>query len=122
MITLNKKALIFSILLLAVLVYIALYIPNGFIRASLGDFLVVIFIYYAVKAFIDIASYKLITGVVLFAYCVEVAQYFNIVSLLGAQNNQVVSVVVGNTFDWLDMLMYTLGGIFLALITDKKLR
>ncbi|MDV7106258.1 DUF2809 domain-containing protein [Vibrio sp. TH_r3] len=116
MIKLNKGSLIKALLLLIVLVYIALYIKGDFVRAYFGDFLVVIFIYYFVRAFIDITPYKLIISVVLFSYLVELAQYFDVLYLLGLNENPAVSIVIGTTFDWIDILIYSLGGTFIALV------
>jgi predicted membrane channel-forming protein YqfA (hemolysin III family) len=47
--------------------------------------------------------------VFLFAACVEIGQYFDIVALLGLADNQILSIVLGRTFSWLDLVCYTVG-------------
>ena len=39
----------------------------------------------------------------------EIAQHFNIVSILGLQHIDPVRIIFGATFDWLDLLAYTVG-------------
>lgn len=58
----------------------------------------------------------LIIAVLLFAYVVEIAQYFNLVKHLGLEGSRFWTVVIGNSFHWLDMLAYTLGAVCLYLL------
>lgn len=66
----------------------------------------------------SINTYKLAVGVLLFSYGVEIAQYFNLVSLLGLQNIKLARIIIGSTFDWLDLVAYTIGW-FVIFLTDK---
>jgi len=54
-------------------------------------------------------SYMLAHLVLALAYVIEIAQYFNIVSILGLQHIDPVRIIFGATFDWLDLLAYTVG-------------
>ncbi len=109
MITFNVKHFLVSMLLFAILVFIALFVRDSFVRPFLGDVLVVIWMYTFLAAFLSIRHKALSLFVLAFAYCVEIAQYFRLVEALGLQNNTLASIVIGSTFDWLDMLAYTLG-------------
>ena len=109
MITFNKKYFLFFALLFIVEVLIALYIDDRIIRPFVGDFLVVILIYCFVKAFLKVSVISTAISVLLFAFVVEGLQYLHIVKLLGLQKYRVAVVVIGNHFQWLDILIYTLG-------------
>ncbi|MBE7174212.1 MAG: DUF2809 domain-containing protein [Williamsia sp.] len=116
-----------AILLFVVEVLIALYAHDRFIRPYAGDFLVVIFVYCTVRAFVDMPVLKTAILVLLFSYVVEVLQYFNLVGRLGLQNSALARTVLGSSFEWLDLLAYTLGAIsvlyaekYLAIRASKK--
>jgi hypothetical protein len=96
-------------LLFIIELVIALFVGDSIIRPYVGDYLVVILIYCAVRTFIKASPLKVSIGVLLFSYCVEILQYFNIVERLGLSNNQIAKTVIGYGFEWLDLLMYTLG-------------
>lgn len=101
-------------------VIIALFVNDSIIRPYGGDLLVVILIYYFVKSFIRTKTIYLVTGVILFAYLVEVSQYFHLVEILGMQDNVIMKTVMGHSFSWGDILAYTAGGIICYLIDRKQ--
>jgi len=109
MLTFNLKFFLFALVLFIVEVLIALFVRDSIIRPYGGDYLVVILIYCAVKTFIKASPLKVAIGVLLFSYCIEVLQYFNIVDRLGLATNQLARTVIGSGFAWLDLLAYTLG-------------
>jgi hypothetical protein len=100
-------------------VLIALFVRDHIIRPYGGDVLVVILIYYFLKTFIQVQPLYLSIGVLLFAYGVELAQYFKMVEILGVQDNKVLSIVLGSSFSWGDMLAYTLGAAICWLIEKR---
>lgn len=101
---------------------IALYVPGeSFIRHSLGDFLVVILLYCLVKSFFEVDDLKLAIGILIFAFAVEFAQYFQIVDVLGIQN-RALRIIIGTSFSVGDLLMYTLGCVFAYLVDVKWLK
>ncbi|MGN6353135.1 MAG: DUF2809 domain-containing protein [Parafilimonas sp.] len=57
--------------------------------------------------------------VLLFSYFMEVLQYFNIVKMLGLQNFNLARVMIGTSFEWTDLVTYTLG-IGLVILLDKS--
>lgn len=87
-----------------------------FVRAYLGDVFVVMLMYYFVKAFVIINPTKLIIGLVVFSFIIEFLQYFHFGELLGFKDNKLVMIVLGNSFSWIDILCYLVGGIVLYLI------
>ena len=105
----NKTYFTITLLLFITEVLIAIYLKNGFIRHTFGDFLIVIFIYYFVKSFLEINVVKLAVTVLLFSFFVEFLQLFNILKLLNLENNQIAKIILGNTFNLSDLMAYTLG-------------
>ncbi|TKB49197.1 DUF2809 domain-containing protein [Ferrimonas aestuarii] len=82
---------------------------DNFVRPFLGDVIVVGWLYLFLKSFIAINRTKLAHFVLLIAYAVEASQYFSLVSILGLQHIDAVRIIFGATFDWLDLLAYTIG-------------
>ena len=114
----RKLTFLFSAIVFALLVYIAQFVNDTFVRPFLGDVIVVIWLYLFLKSFTTFGYIKLSLGVLAFAYTIEMAQYFNLVRALGLEHHAVVRIVLGATFDWLDMLAYTLG--WLAVILGEQ--
>ncbi len=79
------------------------------IRSYLGDYLVVMLIFYLVKSFYDISPLALSLSVFFFACSVEIAQYFHLADALGLRHGSLFSILVGNSFSWIDIVMYFLG-------------
>lgn len=50
-----------------------------------------------------------------FASIVEIAQYFHLVDKLSLQNNKVISIIIGSSFDIKDILCYLIGSIILII-------
>lgn len=102
-------------LLIAVFVFITeiliatTFAHTGFIRPFLGDYLVVILLYHLVKSARDIRPLKLAFSVFVFACLVETAQYFRLADVLGFPRGSVMSIIIGTSFSWADILMYFLG-------------
>ena len=119
MLTFNQKYCLFALTLFVVEIFIALFVHDNFIRPYIGDYLVVILIYCAVKTFVKASSLKVATGVLLFSYAIEILQYFRIVDRLGLSDNVIAKTMIGYGFDWLDLLAYTLG-IITVLILERR--
>ncbi|MGB8192563.1 MAG: DUF2809 domain-containing protein [Chitinophagaceae bacterium] len=122
MLTFNKKYFVFAIIFFVTEVLIALYVNDAIIRPYVGDYLVVMLIYCAVKTFIRVSPLKVAIGVLLFAYLIEVLQYFHIVDILGLQNNTIARTVIGYGFNWIDMLAYTLGVITIVILERLRIK
>lgn len=114
----NIKNLIVAILFFLTEVLIATKLKNiFFIRAYFGDVLVVMLIYYFIRAFIKINPIKLITGIFIFSCVIEGLQYLNFAERLGFQDNPIMMTVLGNSFSWLDIACYAAGCTILMLIS-----
>jgi len=114
----NQRYFLYAVLLFIIEVLIALYVNDSIIRPYGGDFLVVILIYYFVRAFLKRSPLQIALGVLLFAYTVEILQYFKIVNLLGLEGNRLAEIIIGTGFSWWDMLAYTLG-VLVVYFLDK---
>lgn len=112
----NKRYFLYALILFIIEVLIGLYVRDGFLRPYGGDFLVVILIYYFVRAFYKSSAYITAIGVLIFAFAVEFAQYFKLVEILGLKGNRFAEIIMGTGFSWWDMLAYTLGVIVVYLI------
>jgi Protein of unknown function (DUF2809) len=115
----NLKALCFFLLLLAIEIFIAKFVHDRFIRPFVGDVLVVVLIYFFLKTFIQTNNRFLLLGVWVFACAVEVLQSFHLVNMLGLQNNKLMVIILGATFDWYDLLAYSIG-IFLLQLYESE--
>lgn len=116
MLTFNLRFFLLSILFFVTEVLIALYVKDDFLRPYVGDYLVVMLIYCAVRTFIKANPVKVAIAVLLFAYMIELLQYFRIVDRLGLSGNPVAKTVIGYGFEWWDMLAYTLGVLTILLV------
>jgi len=116
----NGKYLLLTIILFFTEVFIALFVKDAIVRPFLGDALVVILIYCFVRIFLNVNYRQAAIGVLIFACVIEVLQYFDYVKLLGLEQNRVLSVALGRTFEWLDFAAYASG--FLIIIAVEKVR
>ncbi len=107
----NKTYGLLAIILFSSEVAIAYFFKTGFIRHFMGDVLVVVLIFTFVKTFFDLDNFKLALGVLLFAFSIEIAQYFNIVDILGLGENKLARIIIGTTFVWSDLFAYLIGAI-----------
>jgi len=118
----NRSYFLIAVLLFVIEVLIALFAHDRIIRPYVGDFLVVILIYCFVRSFFNIPVWISATGVLLFAYFIEILQYFNIVEKLGLQKYSLARTIIGTSFEWIDMIAYTLGMITVVIIEKSLTR
>lgn len=119
MLRFNKKYFLFAAILFIIEVLIAAFVRDSFVRPYVGDYLVVILIYCAIRSILDAPVTNVSIGVLLFAYVIEVSQYFQLVDILGLQNNIIAKTVIGYGFEWIDLMAYTLG-IFTILVLERN--
>ncbi len=115
---LNKRYLLFALLLFFTEVYIATYVHDAFIRPFFGDLLVVILLYCGVKAFFNLPVVKATLLVLAFAYLIELSQYFHFVKILGLERSKIATTIIGSYFSVIDILMYTAGAV-VVIATEK---
>lgn len=107
---------IIFILLFVTEIVIAIYVHDNFIRPYFGDVLVVILIYCFVLSFLKVSKIVTAICVLLFAFGIELTQYFNLVTHLGLQEYKLANVVMGNSFAVEDLVCYVFGIGFVILI------
>ncbi|MBQ8783716.1 MAG: DUF2809 domain-containing protein [Clostridia bacterium] len=110
----KKSKLVYALLFLTVFaieVLIALFIDDNFIRPYGGDILVTVLICLFIRAFFPIKTKVMPLYVFLFAVIIEIGQYFDFVKLMGFENNQFISTILGRSFSFVDIICYALGCI-----------
>jgi len=116
MIIFRKKYFIIALILFIIEALIALFFHGGIIRNYIGDFLVVIFIYCFIRTFFKISAIRAAMGVLIFSYVVEFSQYFNLIKYVGLEKSTIANIVMGHSFEWADMIVYTLGILIVILV------
>ena len=114
--------LIATIVIFLIEVLIAKY-GRGVLRSHVGDMIVVILIYTFIRTFYGGARLVLPIFIFIFAVCVEIGQALNISSLLRLRQGGAMSIAVGNSFDWWDILCYLIGviAIYIWILYSKLL-
>lgn len=100
---------------------IAICLNSGFIRHTFGDYLATILMYCFFKSFFKINSINLSLFVLAFSFALEFFQLINLLELLGLSNNYLLSLILGTTFHFTDLVAYTLG-LFTVLAIEFKLK
>ncbi len=107
-----------ALIIFVIEILIATLFKNTVLRPVFGDFLVVILIYSFIRSLIKIKPVNLAIVVLSLAYFVEILQKFNIRGHLGISKNTFFDLTLGHSFDWYDMLAYSLG-VIVILLCDK---
>jgi hypothetical protein len=84
------------------------------IRAYLGDVLVVVLLYAAIRAVLRVNDHAVLLGVFVLGCAMEVAQYFALAERLGYVRGDVMYTLIGNTFSWADIACYAAGCMAVA--------
>lgn len=87
----------------------ALFVNDSFIRPYVGYMLGTLLLCCLCRVIIPSKLRLLPLYVFAFAACVEIGQYFDLVALLGLADNRFLSVLMGRTSSWLDLLCYAVG-------------
>jgi Protein of unknown function (DUF2809) len=105
----NRKYFSLALILFSIEVVIAIFFTDKFVRYFLGDLLVVIFLYCFIMSWLRLKSTKVALSVLVFSFVIESLQYFNILNALGWENNKIAIIILGNSFDAMDLVAYTAG-------------
>lgn len=116
----KKTYLITTIILFIIEVLIAVYLKTGFIRHTFGDFLCAMLLYCFLKTFIEGHHFKIAISVLLIAFIIEFLQLTNYLELFNLQNNHLAKIILGSTFEFSDLVAYTLG-IITVIIFEYKI-
>ena len=119
----NKRVIYVAIFcsLLAVEVCIALFVHDAFVRPYVGDMLVTLLLCCMCRVAFPDEIRLLPVFVFLFAACVEIGQYFDVVALMGLTDNRLLSIALGRTFSWMDLVCYAIGCV-VAFGLDEVIR
>lgn len=117
MIRFSTVRAVISVILFLILSYIAFYVDDRFVRPFLGDVIVVIWLYFCISTVISYSPLRLGISVAVISYLVEFIQHTAVFSL---ENYPLLKIALGSTFDWWDMLAYTIGAAF-CVLTDTCL-
>ena len=109
-----RPRLIYAVVFLLLLiteVIIALFVRDSFIRPYGGDILVTALLCCFARIFIPFKVNLLPLYVFIFSVLVELAQYINIVEILGLSHIAFFRIVIGTSFSWIDIICYGAGCI-----------
>ena len=95
--------------LLATEIVIALFVNDAFVRPYVGDMLVTLLLCCLCRVIVPNSVRLLPVYLFVFATCVEIGQYFDLVALLGLADNRIISIALGRTFSWMDLVCYAVG-------------
>ena len=109
----QKRRVIWSvigIIILAIEIYIAIFIKGGFIRHYIGDVLATAMLYAFGRAIFRVAPINLAIVVFVISLFIEALQYLKILEILGVKSS-ILRIIFGGTFDWTDIICYLVGCI-----------
>lgn len=109
-----------AIIVFCIEVFIALYVRDDFVRPHLGDALVIVLIYLAIRAVTPVRVVPAVALTLGIAVVVEFSQLFQLVRRLGLEDNSFARVVLGTGFDPKDFIAYASGGM--AVLAVEALR
>ena len=112
----------FTGLLLAIEVAIALWVRDRWIRPYGGDVLAVMLVYCALRAVTAWRWPTALAAAMVVAIGVELGQLAGLLSLLGLRATSAAGVVLGSGFDLLDFAAYALGGVVVAVVERVRAR
>lgn len=116
----NLKNFLIFLTIFCLEVLIALFIKDKFIRPYFGDYLVIFLVYYFVLSFLNANKNKIALGVLVFAFIVEIIQYFQILYYFDLEKNKILRIVAGTTFSFEDLIIYTIAFLTIIFFNSYK--
>ena len=107
--SLRVRYLAAFLILFTIEALIAVFVRDRFVRPYVGDVLVVLLVYCAVRIIEPEKWPYLPAAVFAFAAAVEICQYFRLDRILGLDDIRAVRLILGATFDWKDLVCYAVG-------------
>ena len=99
-----------GVIILAIEIYIAIFIKGGFIRHYIGDVLATAMLYAFGRAIFRVSPINLAIFVFVISLFIEALQYLKILEILGVKSS-ILRIIFGGTFDWTDIICYLVGCI-----------
>ena len=112
----NKNYLVLAHSLFLIELAITFIIKTGFIRYTFGDYLVVILLYAIIRGCSSLSVRASAIVVLLIAYSIELLQLTPFLTYFNLQDNLTAKLIFGSTFQFGDIIAYTLGIITILLI------
>ena len=103
--------------ILCIEILIGVYVRDAFVRPYVGDVLVVVLIYCAVRVIFPTGIKLLPLYVFAFSCGVELLQLVDVVNLLGIPRGSLLAILIGSTFSVADLVCYAVGCTLAALLT-----
>lgn len=82
---------------------------TGFVRHTIGDYIVVMLLYTLLRSFIKTSTNTMCIITIFIAYAVETLQLTNFLEFFNLKNSYTANIIFGNTFSITDLVAYTLG-------------
>lgn len=117
----NRIYFLLTVALTGVETFIGVRMHDPIIRPYGGDVLIVVLLYCFIRSWWDLPVVPLALGVLVFAYCEEIGQYFHLADRLGFKTPSLFRTLIGTWFSWVDMACYTIG-IGMVLATENMFR
>lgn len=95
---------------------IAFIIKTGFIRYTFGDYLAVILLYATIRGLTNMSVRASALAVLFVAYGIELLQLIPFLTYFNLQDSFTAKLVFGSTFQFGDLVAYTLGIITVLII------
>ena len=116
----NIKYFSTNLFLLATLIVMAVFVKELFLQSYICDVLIILWFFFLLKSFFKGANYELAHYALLFTIVLEIAEFYQVIELLGLQDNKVAKMALGSAFDWFDLLVY--GITWLLIISIESYR
>lgn len=116
----NKNYFLFFLIL--IVIEIALLYAKGFIRHTLGDFIIAITLYCLLMSFVKTSFLKVAIAVLILSFGIEFIQLTNFLTYFNLENSTIAKTIFGNTFSFQDLIAYSLGISLVILIESKRKR
>ena len=110
-----------GVIILAIEIYIAIFIKGGFIRHYIGDVLATAMLYAFGRAIFRLAPINLAIVVFVISLFIEALQYFKILEILGVKSS-ILRIIFGGTFDWTDIICYLVGCILAYMFENLSMQ
>ena len=119
----NKRVVwsVIGIIILAMEIYIAIFIKGGFIRHYIGDVLATAMLYAFGRAIFRVAPINLAIFVFVVSLFIEALQYLKILEILDVKSS-ILRIIFGGIFDWTDIICYLAGCILAYLFENLSMQ
>ncbi len=116
-----RYAILAVLVLLAEVAIATVFRRVTWMRAYLGDVLVVVLLYFSVLAVVEVKRKDVLAGgLFVFAVAVEILQFFKLADSLGLAPGSLPHILLGNTFSWLDIVCYGLGCLLIVMFVRRR--